>query len=178
MNEASLCMAVSVDLLRPLPAGDGMTDPVHIGDATLYTGDVLSVLAGCPEHSCPKCGAPWVKDIEKSGGTTGKSWHDHTVDLEQGQRDEGHQAARGWDSGDYHVRVLGEHPTCTCGLPAIGGTVLDPFGGSGTTAEVALEYGRRAILIELKPEYVELQKRRLAPVAGRPMLDFTEAGRW
>jgi len=24
----------------------------------------------------------------------------------------------------------------------------------------------------LKPEYVELQKRRLAPVAGRPMLDF------
>jgi 16S rRNA G966 N2-methylase RsmD len=71
-------------------------------------------------------------------------------------------------------KTLGEHPTCTCGLPAIGGTCLDPFGGSGTMAEVALEYGRRAILIELKPEYVELQKRRLAPVAGRPMLDFTE----
>jgi DNA modification methylase len=65
-------------------------------------------------------------------------------------------------------------PCILAGCP-IGGTVLDPFGGSGTTAEVALEYGRRAILIELKPEYVELQRKRLAPVAGRPMLDFTEA---
>ena len=49
---------------------------------------------------------------------------------------------------------------------------MDIFGGSGTTAEVALEYGRRAILIELKPEYVALSKRRLAPIAGRPMLNF------
>jgi DNA modification methylase len=65
-------------------------------------------------------------------------------------------------------------PCILAGCP-VGGTVLDPFGGSGTTAEVALEYGRRAILIELKPEYVELQRKRLAPVAGRPMLDFTEA---
>ena len=52
---------------------------------------------------------------------------------------------------------------------------MDIFGGSGTTAEVALEYGRQAVLIELKPEYVELQKRRLAPVAGRPLLDFVGA---
>lgn len=66
--------------------------------------------------------------------------------------------------------------TLYCGLGPIGGTVLDPFGGSGTTAEVALEYGRRVILIELKPEYVELQKRRLTPVAGRPMLDFAGTG--
>ena len=62
-------------------------------------------------------------------------------------------------------------PMILAGCP-IGGAVMDPFGGSGTTAEVALEYGRRAILIELKPEYVELAKRRLRPVAGRPMLNF------
>ena len=41
-----------------------------------------------------------------------------------------------------------------------------------TMPEVALEYGRGAILIELKPEYVELAKKRLKPIAGRPMLDF------
>jgi len=62
-------------------------------------------------------------------------------------------------------------PCILAGCP-VGGTVLDPFGGSGTTAEVALEYGRRAILVELKPEYVELQKKRLEPVAGRPLLNF------
>jgi DNA modification methylase len=58
-------------------------------------------------------------------------------------------------------------------LPPVPGTVIDIFGGSGTTAEVALEYGRRAILIELKPEYVGLQRKRLAPIAGRPPLDFS-----
>lgn len=46
------------------------------------------------------------------------------------------------------------------------------FGGSGTTAAVALEYGRRAILIERKPEYVDLQRKRLRTVAGRPLLAF------
>ena len=45
-----------------------------------------------------------------------------------------------------------------------GDLVLDPFGGSGTTAEVALKHGRRAILIELNPSYVELQKARLGRV--------------
>lgn len=45
-----------------------------------------------------------------------------------------------------------------------GDVVLDPFGGSGTTARVALEEGRRAILCELNPEYVALQRERIAPV--------------
>lgn len=43
-----------------------------------------------------------------------------------------------------------------------GGTVLDPFGGSGTTALVARKHGRRAILIELNPDYCELAAGRLA----------------
>ena len=42
-----------------------------------------------------------------------------------------------------------------------GGTVLDPFGGSGTTAAVARELGRKAVLIELNPDYIDLQKERL-----------------
>ena len=45
-----------------------------------------------------------------------------------------------------------------------GDLVLDPFGGSGTTAEVALKHGRRVILVELNPSYVELQKARLGRV--------------
>ena len=46
------------------------------------------------------------------------------------------------------------------GCPA-GGTILDPFGGAGTTGLVADRLQRNAILIELNPEYVEIARRRI-----------------
>lgn len=42
-----------------------------------------------------------------------------------------------------------------------GGTVLDPFGGAGTTGLVADRLGRDAILIELNPEYAEMARKRI-----------------
>jgi DNA modification methylase len=45
--------------------------------------------------------------------------------------------------------------------PTIPATVLDPFGGSGTTGLVARQLGRDAILIELSEEYCEMARRRL-----------------
>ncbi len=51
-------------------------------------------------------------------------------------------------------------PCILAGCPK-GGTVLDPFAGSGTTAEVAIQHGRKAVLCELNAEYVEMQKERL-----------------
>lgn len=42
-----------------------------------------------------------------------------------------------------------------------GGTVLDPFSGSGTTAAVACRLGRKAIAIEIRESQCELAKRRL-----------------
>jgi DNA modification methylase len=42
-----------------------------------------------------------------------------------------------------------------------GGTVLDPFGGSGTTALVARNLERKAVLIELNTDYCEMAARRL-----------------
>ena len=57
-------------------------------------------------------------------------------------------------------------PCILAGCPA-GGTVLDPFGGSGTTAGVALAHGRNAILCELNPEYVELVPARVESVKQR-----------
>lgn len=44
----------------------------------------------------------------------------------------------------------------------IGDTILDPFGGAGTTACAALGLGRNAILAELNPEYAELAAARTA----------------
>ena len=45
-------------------------------------------------------------------------------------------------------------------------TVLDPFGGSGTTGMVAIELGRNAVLIELNPDYVQLIERRCNVTPG------------
>lgn len=47
-----------------------------------------------------------------------------------------------------------------------GDVVLDPFGGSGTTAGVALKHGRRAVLCELNPEYAALVPNRIASIVG------------
>jgi tRNA G10 N-methylase Trm11 len=56
------------------------------------------------------------------------------------------------------------------------GIVLDPFAGSGTTLLEALRAGRRAIGIELNPEYAQLAERRCStwwrkPVRTRAMPD-------
>lgn len=42
-----------------------------------------------------------------------------------------------------------------------GDAVLDPFGGSGTTGEVAQKLGRSAVLIELNPEYSEISNQKI-----------------
>ena len=56
-------------------------------------------------------------------------------------------------------------PCILAGCPE-GGTVLDPFGGSGTTAQVASNLNRNAILCELNPEYVDIAKGRLHDSLG------------
>ena len=43
----------------------------------------------------------------------------------------------------------------------IGGTVLDPFFGSGTTGAVATKQNKKYIGIELNPEYIEIAKKRI-----------------
>ena len=52
-------------------------------------------------------------------------------------------------------------PCILAGCP-MGGTVLDPFGGSGTTGKVSEMEGRNSILIELNPKYIALAKKRTA----------------
>lgn len=58
-------------------------------------------------------------------------------------------------------------PCILAGAP-LGGIVLDPFMGSGTTAQVAQDLGRQYIGCELNPEYGKLQNKRTAQFA----LDF------
>lgn len=48
----------------------------------------------------------------------------------------------------------------------LGGTVLDPFGGAGTTGLVADRLNRNAVLIELNPDYAAMARNRISNDAG------------
>jgi DNA modification methylase len=65
-------------------------------------------------------------------------------------------------------------PCILAGCPS-GGTVLDPFGGSGTVAGVAIKHGRHAILCELNEASVALMADRVLSVAGAVPDMFREA---
>ena len=55
-------------------------------------------------------------------------------------------------------------PCILAGAP-VGGIVLDPFMGSGTTAQVAQNLGRQYLGCELNPEYEALQQSRLSQLS-------------
>jgi DNA modification methylase len=56
-------------------------------------------------------------------------------------------------------------PCILAGCPE-GGTVLDPFGGSGTVGLVADRLGRNSVLIELNIDYAAMARRRIENDAG------------
>ena len=65
---------------------------------------------------------------------------------------------------EAHFAVMPEALVEPCVLAgsAPGGTVLDPFAGSGTVGVVALRHGRRFIGCELNAEYAQMARRRVA----------------
>lgn len=111
------------------------------------------ILAGCPDQTCSECGAPWERIVERTPAVVKapRSEYGHGA----GRNDGGRSQLVGASSS-----TTGWRPTCDHGAPAVPGTVLDPFGGSGTVARVANRLSRRAVLIDLNPEYLAQQLER------------------
>jgi len=117
------------------------------------------ILAGTSAHGCcSECGAPWVREVERGRGTR----------QPDGTPDGNWDTARGVPRytaakrfGENSARTTGWAPTCDHAAPAVPCTVLDPFVGSGTTAYVAKEHGRKAIGCDLSADYLELAAARL-----------------
>lgn len=87
-------------------------------------------------------------------------------------------------SGNHYATFTAEVPRrCILAGCRPGGTVLDPFGGAGTTGAVALELGRRAVLIEMAVANCELARKRCSGVqmclgiGGSEMRQQREGGR-
>jgi DNA modification methylase len=112
--------------------------------------------------ACPRCGAPWRRETE----------HDNAVvrvsDRTEEKRGAGLRTAIGGTQvAPARTWTVGWAPSCSCGtageiptpVPCV---VLDPFTGSGTVPYVARRLGRRAVGIDLNPEYVALARRRCA----------------
>lgn len=122
------------------------------------------ILASTSDRCCPTCGAGWVRVVERIGKST-------PVEGRKGRV--GHNGNNPQQSGYFWdgptTRATGEfRPACDCPpadpVPAV---VLDPFLGSGTTAEVAIRHRRNWIGFEASAEYAELINARLNGVQIR-----------
>ena len=64
-------------------------------------------------------------------------------------------------------------PCVLAGCP-VGGTVFDPFTGSGTTAIVSLKHNRNFIGTELNPEYIKIAEARIKEEVPNTLQDFIQ----
>ena len=125
------------------------------------------ILAGCPEKACAKCGAPWVRQIQVPKPPADVFSHSDRPDAVStiGTGKERHKVGMGGKLQDWRDAnppiTTGRFPSCSCNAGTVPSTVLDPFGGAGTTGLVADRLGRNALLIELNLEYAAMAERRI-----------------
>ena len=150
-------------LLSPEPFSDALfaTFPTEIPRRAILAGTSAKGV-------CPQCGAPWMRVTRDSDGYAA---------LPSARRNTKGYASRGLEAGNRYgsetpgvtrqTVTTGWQPSCRCnaGEP-IPATVLDPFGGAGTTALAANRNGRHAILCELNPTYADMARRRLVNDLG------------
>ena len=122
------------------------------------------ILAGSSAKACEHCGAPWERVVEtpkipaELRNRTDVKMDFHTRAVGGGQK------VQDWRDANP-PQTVGWQPTCGCtNTGSATSVVLDPFGGSGTTAAVATGHGRRALYIDLNPAYLELARQRIGPM--------------
>lgn len=111
---------------------------------------VRPVEAMCPRKVCQVCGQPSERIVERQRASTGNG--------AGGKGRNGREVA----DLDYSGVTVG---WSDCGHDSWRpGRVLDPFGGSGTTLEVATGHGRDGIGIDLDQRNADLARERIGPM--------------
>ena len=118
------------------------------------------------ERDAPCDAVEYVFLFSKS--ETGYIYHNEVL-REVGINGEGRAHRNIWEIGpstfrSEHTATMPEELARRCIMTGsnIGGRILDPFAGTGTTGVVAQAYGRSADLIELNPEFAAIAEARIA----------------
>lgn len=154
---------------HPFKGAHFATFPPKLVEPCIFAG---TSEAGC----CPTCGAQYRRVTKKGeadrahqlacGGDVNGEYHGSNKKNYQQHRAQPASTVKARIlAGMCHTLTVGFAPACKC-PPAQPAPchVIDPFGGSGTTAMVALKYGRHATIIELNPDYVRIAEQRCAPL--------------
>jgi hypothetical protein len=155
---------------------------------------VRPIEAMCPRRVCRTCGKPSRRE-------TGDATYEQSPNAHASGRDDGDVAAKKWASGIAEGKgahsnmgdggVVRTAPTTgwsSCGCPGTDGIrldgyhtgdgwrpglVLDPFAGTFTTGQVALEHGRDALGIDFDERNVRLARQR---VGAALIITYTKRG--
>ena len=135
--------------------------PYHDAHFAVFPTSLIepALLAGCPPKICSECGTPYEREM-----VTVEVPDRETRDNMVGVIPKRDKTSR-MNSKDMKPLIQedrGFTKNCSCsGSQTSAGRVLDPFGGSGTTALVADRNGRDATIIELNEKYVDIAETRL-----------------
>lgn len=126
------------------------------------------ILAGTSARGvCPGCGTPYERMLKTSPMVVDRSSYSEAT----GSRTH----LGGTMVSPPLAQTIGWRKVCRCdAAEPVPATVLDPFGGAGTTGLVADELGRNAILIELNPDYARIARDRIRESLGRVRSDIPE----
>jgi DNA modification methylase len=139
---------------RPYPEAHFATYPQQLCERP--------IAAGCPEFVCKECGEARCKILERESfdrDTPYAGSKAASQDKNFSQRRLSMGVKKGRELGYPHdnpqapIKFKG-YTSCACENPEyIGGVVLDPFSGSGTTGAEAIRQGKRYIGIDISEKY-------------------------
>ena len=118
------------------------------------------VKAGTSERGvCPDCGAPWTRVVEHQRRTetevfTPKGAVRTATGMNSPKSGLAYPGWRKAEVADNINTTTGWRPMCDHDGYPVPAVVLDPFAGTGTVGLVAQSLSRRALLIDLNPEYL------------------------
>lgn len=145
------------------------TKPYPESHFAVFPPDLIEpcILAGSALQSCPKCGSPWERVVERKS---------NTLPVEERHGRQSHNGQPPQQSGMYwkppEISEKGFQPTCAClNNDGSGRSVVPaPAKGSSTTLMVAEKNGRDSIGLELNTEYCKIINKRLESVVYQGQL--------